>query len=95
MSKIRDVIMGRIGIVNTESAGTPFKREVTLPIVGKNEPNHSYYQKVYRVPDSKSKRTYSKIVNQEKAQRLIVGKQLVSRDGTVVDVPLKRVFIRA
>jgi len=68
--------------------------KVTAPIRGKHKPKHNHYVKLYRVAD-KGKRTYSKIVTQEKADRLLNGKQMVSKDGEVVRVPFKRKFVRA
>jgi len=68
--------------------------KVPAPIRDKHTPKQNYYAKLYRVAD-KGKRTYSKIVKQEKADRLLNGKQMVGKDGVVVRVPLKRKYVRA
>lgn len=54
----------------------------------------NYYVKVIRVPDDKNKHHYSKIVTQEKADRLLNGIKAMDVDGNKIRVPLKRKYIK-
>jgi len=54
----------------------------------------NYYVKLYRVAD-KGKRTYSKIVTKEKADRLLSGLKVKNVDGEIITIPLKRKFVKA
>ena len=62
------------------------------PLEGKGGEFPNYYVKVFRVGED-GKRTYSKIVTQEKADRLLNGFKAVTHEGKEVRVPLKRKFI--
>lgn len=60
----------------------------------RSEDNQPFYVKLYRVAD-KDKRTYSKIVTKEKADRLLNGLKVKNVDGSIITIPLKRKFVKA
>ena len=96
MSRRKQILGTALTMVGAVSRAVGYReRVVAMPIIGKHKPTTNYYQKVYRVPDEQRKRTYSKIVTQKKADRLLTGKKMVRPDGSEITVPLKRKFVRA
>lgn len=89
-------VSGAVGFKNIAPLSEHGKRVVTMPIIGEKKPTTNHYVKVYKVPNEKGKRTYSKIVTRAKAERLVKGRVAIDNTtGKRVRVPLSRTFVEA